>query len=330
MLSLKTKPSIGGAYGLLYFVCLLSQGWRWQALAGYIIGVTCIFFLINAFIESAHSLEQTLEYNIQMAQRRLHRLGVLKNWFVNFYWIPLLVVIGNVLVVRQKFSSLLVLFIGMYFLNIFSILSGGIIWQANIFLWGIFTALAFLVIYSFKETYSKDWQRYLWKISNGFLFFMTVGLIVISARDGYHLKVWSYISVNPIGDYAIKTEPLKGWRSNPYQGMVLDESVKFLKSHMDDDDTLLVVTDMQILYALTGRDSYRGIQLIVFQKDHAPVPGQQVQEVKKKIQANLPDWIVTDAGGYIEIMPYIGMAETIREKYEVAKNMGHYAILVKR
>ena len=264
-----------------------------------------------------------------MAGPRLSRLMIWSNWFANYYWIPFTIVLFNVWPFRQKYRELFSLFIGITFISIYCLYSNDILRFANTFMWGIFMALAYLIFYKIKQDLTTSRRQKFFRISECLLVTITCVLITVSVQYDLKLRVWTY-GENVLGTYPIQTKQFKGWLFDEFRGKILDEMVDFINTNIPKKDSVLVVTDMQILYALTDRPSYPGIPIQVFQKDDMPAPGVQVDQVRKTIFTHPPDWIVVDVGNVINEIPYLGLSWPLETRYTLAKSFGPFAIFEKK
>jgi len=116
----------------------------------------------------------------------------------------------------------------------------------------------------------------------------------------------------------------------PREGVALDKLVEFFNRQVSKDDSVLIVTEMQILPALTGMKSFKHVPVISFHKDVTPVPGEQLARVKKAVFDNPPDWIVCDFVAVRDIIPYLGLSEVFWALYEPEKQLGFYAVFHKK
>ena len=331
ILAFMTKTNEGVIYGTLFLLLFLFSPYRKQLLSGYLIGGAVSFVLAFMFIGCSPLIffEQIMAYSRMMAGPRLSRLMIWSNWFANYYWIPFIIVLFNVWPFRHKYRNFFLLFIGMMMVSIYSLYSNDILRSANIFLWGIFIAVAYLIFYKIKENLTTSRRKKFFRISEWLLVTITSVLIVISVKYDFELKVWTYWE-NLLGTYALQAKPLKGWLFDEFRGKILDQMVDFIDMNIPKKDSILVVTDMQILYALTDRPSYPGIPIQGFQKDGMPAPGAQLEQVHKTISAHPPDWIVVDIGNVMNEIPYLGLSEALKTRYTLAKSFGLFAIFKKK
>lgn len=326
LLSFMTKSNIGGAYSLLFFVVLAMTPFSRSAVLGCLTG----FFTEGAVwmlcIAPREYLRQMLEYS-------QHRFGLMSQTaplFDNFYWIPFVIVLTITLPHWKKMKELLAIFTGIFLIAVFTIYSEAIEHRFNIFLWGLLLTFGFILIYRVREIDKARGRERLWTLAAGALAGIMLWWTVVAVKYGFELKVWAYGGKDPVGDYEIKIPALQGWRCRRDQGIALDGLAEYIQTHVPSGKPLLVATDMQILYALTRRDSFRKIPVFDLQEGDAPVPGRQAERVRAAIRSAPPDWIVTDLVSYHKVLPYIGITPDIRDRYVFEKKFGRYAILKNR
>ncbi|MBI5366426.1 MAG: hypothetical protein HZA54_05285 [Planctomycetes bacterium] len=91
--------------------------------------------------------------------------------------------------------------------------------------------------------------------------------------------------------YAIKAPALAGWRCAPGEGEAFDLAVSYLEANAPRGESLLVLPDMQVLYGVTGRDSYRKSPY-AFEYEMYPAPGRQTEEFWEHLRREPPIWVV--------------------------------------
>ncbi len=323
-LSILTKVNIGIAF-LGFFAAMflvLDERWKlWSAyLGGILIAGLISFGLVNipAYWQQAEAMYTTVQSG------RLVNLFVPVHWLANYYWIPLMIALANLVPLWRTSKEWIVLVVGFYVVAIFTIFTGNIIPQADIFLWGIYMAVIFLVMFRIRSS------QKIWKISMGLLSLVLMGMIILSIRFGLELKVWQYSKYSQPGNYAIKAKGLRGWQCYRKIGEVLDTMVEFIQTSVPPNESLLVLTDLQILYGLTNHAPYKGIPIMVMEENLIPAPGAQREQVTRAIKNNLPDWIIIDFVTFQKIVPYLELDQVLKRKYDVSQSLGYYFILRKK
>ncbi len=342
VLSWMTKSNIGAAYGFVFFIVFLITEENKKYILGYAAGISVMALVMVTVISPSRYIEQVFLTYGKQAMNRLPQLGSIDVLFKNYYWIAVEIVTINCLFqFRQsrKFLALLVLFLGVVGVGIFSIYTGSMVRPANIPLWGVHMALAFILLYQMRETATFVWRKIFNSVSIVGLTLLTAWLIVVSAHQGKDLAVWRWIGRDPVGTYSLQAKPFRGWRVDPETGKSLDGLVEFFENQVPKNESLLVLSDLQILYPLTGRDSYRGAPFIFSTNtDLVPSPGKQMEEVKSQILTHPPDWIVdlaedTPMRREIEqvkgLAAFLGLEPFIQSSYQPAGQWGHY-VLFKR
>lgn len=335
VLSFMTKSNIGAVYGAVIFCVLLVSDERVAALEGFALGAFLSLVLIIILIrDPARYFDQCfLSYARGPGQAgRLVYFTWGPAWLINYFWIPAMIVCVNLLFNLKAAKEFAVLTLGVYFIGLFSTLTGSILKYANVFTWGVQMAIAFVTLYKVRGESKLLWRRILHGASVLSLLGISVWWIGISARYGMGLKVWDYSSVKPFGNYALAAKSLAGWKCDRQTGEAVDALVKTFQESVAPEDSLLVLTDLQILYPLTGRESYRGIPYI-FHQGVLPVPGKQVWEVRNRIMENPPDWIVINRGEsslVTYLIPYLNLKEYLMLNYTPVGLYGNYALLRKK
>jgi len=264
---------------------------------------------------------------------RLLPLLFFPTWFINYYWIAVAVVLFNTGLNWKKYQPFMTLFLGIFVLAIFSASTSAMKMSANIPLMGIHTTLAFVLLYKIRSLQNPEIRNVKNRISIAILVLFTLYSIQVSAKRGLDLEAWTYGGLNPFGDYPLKTKQVEGWLAPKESGEAVDHLVEFIDQHIPKTESLLVLTDLQILYPLTKRDSYRGIPFI-FSDGLNPPPGKQLEEVKNNILKNPPAWIVTHKNSFEKsminfIIPYLGLRDFIMNSYAPVQSWNNYILLKK-
>ncbi len=331
VLSLMTKSNIGLAYGLMFFTVLAASDNRGKALPGFCAGLLIGGIVALGLVRFPHEyLDQCLAFSRHDGIKRISKLSIPGNWLVNFYWVAPAIMLPSFIFVKKKSPDAAALFLGITFVGIFTVNTGGMVPLGNNMLWGVHLALAFIALYSLSWETAPRWSQPLRKISAGLLLALTIFLTVLSVRYGLQLKVWTYFTPNPQGDYALQSEPLRGWRFHRFQGEPLDILVNYIKTHVPKNDSLLNLNDLYIIYALTGRDSYPGIPFI-FIGDIFPAPGKQTEKMRRVIIGNPPDWVVLDIKtSYGHELAWLGLQEEFKRSYAPVIRAGSFLLLKRK
>ena len=325
-----TKINIGLPYALVITALLLTYNDRWRILTGYIFGVACLLAGIWMVLGG-------LEYYWQqrwivagvLGQDRMPRFFKLKSWLVNDYWLPLFVVLINVNSLRflSRLKRPLIGLAGLTMLGIISVNTGGILREANTSLWGILMALAFLTFAEAETIPGWPRRRRLYIISRFVLIAFAIVMLFVSTIDGVNLRVWSYVKWDHIGDYTLKSEPFKGWKCYHSLGKPMDDLTNFINTRVPQDESLLNLTDMYIIYTLTGRESYPHVP-VAFMPGYYPAPGEQLHQVQEYIYQNPPMWVIVDLGMLFTEEDYLlGMRVFIKKFYTPVFRSGTFVLM---
>jgi len=368
--AIMAKTNVGLAYGIIFLIVFLVSSQRIKAVAGYSVGALISLFLFALLIGQPEKyLEQVIVgYGFYKSSRILELLNPL-NWLVNFYWIPAAVAAVFLTSLDKTHRELCALFWGTMFVAIFSTYTSNLIRPANVPLWGTIMAMTFILLYKVPEKPLHDITAKLFiglfrikdavevqyndlfspekrpnidflnifngeKVNKSAIYFLTIfslGLIALFAYYGITLKVWTYMRPDPVGHYAIRTKALEGWLCDQEKGELLDMAADYIQKYIPTKDSLLILSDMQIIYAVTGRVSFPGVPFL-FQAGDLPVPGRQVQQVKENIFRQPPDWILWNMEEPTfgrKLMQYLGIWERIQADYFPFKRW-QFHVLLKR
>ncbi len=332
-----TKTNVGSAYGLCFLITLMSVpdiSKKLSAVSGYALGAFIAATVFIVLIGSlSHYLEQTfLTWNIPIQRiRRSLPLLFIPTWLHDYYWLAAVIVLYNIREKWDKLQPLVSLYLGVVFVALFSMATGTMKQSANIPLMGICMALSFVLLYLDQSIFETKQQKIVRKVSLGLLTGITILLIQTSAKRGLHLDTWAYGNLDPVGNYSMKSEPIKGWMAPKETGEAVDFLVRFIKQNIPKNESLLVLTDLQILYALTNRESYKGIPFIFYENEEPP-PGKQLEQVRNYILSNPPRWIITHTDSratffVISIIPYLGLEDFVKNNYVSVQTINQYIVL---
>ncbi|MBI4430270.1 MAG: glycosyltransferase family 39 protein [Candidatus Omnitrophica bacterium] len=343
-IALLTKINLGAAYGLIALAVLLSSSFRRISISSFATGILLFLGMMSVFMTQPRLfLEQTFSYYNQVSRLRAPKLLSLNNWFANDYWVFVTIILVNMrghfkLLRSQPFRQHLILLVGIFFAGIAALQTDAMSGEINIFLWGITASFAFVVILQIRKACAVDTHQLRHRASTTLLTLFSLFLIVKAASHGINLTKWSFLNRIPVGDYVMKSRPLQGWLSNEEQGKAFDGLAEFINQRIPKHESLLILTDMQILYPITGWDSYRGITFTFFANPFAyfPLPGKQQKQVTQRILNNPPDWIITHdrnreykaPTSYVaSLVPYLELTDFIDSSYEIVKEVSPYQIL---
>ena len=137
--------------------------------------------------------------------------------------------------------------------------------------------------------------------------------------------------IDPPNRYRLKSGPLKGWMLHRQVGEQLDGIVEFIKNNVAEEDSFLILSDRQIIYSLSGRESYRGVPFHWF-VGTIPAPGKQWIVVHNRIVQNPPDWILTyrddeKVHPINKLFAYLQFPDPLLAQYVLVKYWNDHAIL---
>lgn len=334
VISLITKTNLGAGYLILFFAVFVACANRKAAVGGYAAGLAIGILLALCIIRFPREyFYQAFLDNSVLVKGRLAAFKDPAAWFVNYYWVAMAIVAVNVSLNFRKIlaqRTLLTLFFMMSLVGIYSVSTGGVIQYANNFLWGLQMTLALLVLYEMQASLEgKKGIKNIHRASVVLVLGITVLLTVVSVRDGIKLNAWTYVKWRPLANYTIQSQPLTGWQAYRRQAESLDHLTAYIKVNVPKEQSLLNLTDMYLIYALTGRDSYRGIPW-VFLEGAVPSPGRQTEQVRQAIKAHPPDWIITSIDSAFVELKILGLQRYVFSGYEPVLQSGIYVLLKKK
>ncbi|PIQ85468.1 MAG: hypothetical protein COV74_08235 [Candidatus Omnitrophica bacterium CG11_big_fil_rev_8_21_14_0_20_45_26] len=333
-LSFLSKSNIGLAYIFIFTITFFFTCNKKICLM-YLVGTisTVLIILLLLGVPDKYFNQAFLNYAFVQStffqKRRLLYILTPISWFRNYYWLIGLIVIWACKKHVLQFKRELFIFVGILFVGVFSILTGSMLRDANVPLWGLACALGFILI-SKVAPKIKSKEKHDFKRGVIWLSVLTSLFILKSIVYGLELKVWSY-SGSPFGDYPLKTKALQGWMFQKEDGEDIDIIVQFLKQ-VPKEEQVLVLSDLQIIYALSGRDSYKGVPFMFSEKD-IPAPGEQLETVRQHIIDNPPDWIITHRFKRFQvtfIIQYLRLRDWVVQNYEPVQKWNNYAILKRK
>lgn len=337
--SFMTKTSIGPFYAIVFFLTLCVLPHKIRSLMSFVLGAFVAICVVRMFFISSYYdfIDQAILNYGRIQSHRLTDFAVHpRSFLLNHYWIIALIVSVGLWGFFRASLPLLILFFGIWITATTAFCTSGAVFQAEAEPLGIFVALGFVMLYQKLRLRPND--RVTKAVVCG-LACITGYLIFVHARYGINVESWSisdsktFINQKkPLGEYSLQAKSLKGWRTEPAKGQSLDRLVDFIETKIPREDSILVLTDMQMLNPMTGRQSYRGIPWH-FVLDTLPAPGEQLARVRDQIESHRPDWIVTHKAKvpYISsLIDYLGLWQAIRSNYGIAYDDNLYLVLRKQ
>jgi len=344
-LSLITKTNVGAAYIVLFAMTFAVSAHRRAAFKGYALSFLTVFPLLLLVFESpvqAYLREVILGYSAQQTFRLKTLLKVHKTWdiwFVNHYWIICLTTLAAVWNRRREEKEALVLLFGMWGMAVATTFTSGAVYQVDVQLLGAMMALAFIILRRSVKAARHRWGKLARRAAFLGLVVLTVALTSLHARYGLNLKGWTHIYFgpfttikNPEGNYVLRRGTLKGWRCDSYLGKSLDTIIGFFEEEVPAEDRMLVLTDLQLLYAMTGRRSFPGMPLS-WVDFWWPIKGPMMDGVVQSMRSDWPEWIISHSGRIAfgtTIMDYLGIKDEVFKQYVLYKETGNYVILLRK
>ena len=331
VLCFMTKSNIGVLYGALFFGMLVSGRQKARAAAGFIGGALAGLALT---LPLTHDLKlflfQTRVY-VSTQTDRLINLLILPFWLGNFYWVPLAAVFWAANDFTKTVRRELCIFAGAFGVFVFTYITSSFVPLAHIPMMGIFIGLGWMILLKLGEIPGPPARRV--PIARAIL--IVTALLQMFQTASYGIAIAGGKHPNPalaVG-YELKAEALRGWHVPEAWGKSLDAIYEFLNLHSRPEESLLVLTNMQSLYALTKRESLRGIGF-QFVLNDMPAPGKQTEEVRRVIMDHAPVWIVTHREKTThkinDLIDYLGLEDFIFAHYDLINTWGAYGLLRKK
>ena len=334
-LSFFTKTNIGFAFGGVFFLVLISVPNRLNALKGLIAGAVAGTVLLMIAIQSPAAYIDNAFLNYGIAHTvQMQRFFYLRAWLMNYYWVPFVIATVNWLVNRMRQTPLFLLAAGTPLVAIFAMNTGSLREPAHVQLMGISIGLALALLYQLRKEFRHSFQKAVFYGSVLILVVQSLWQTNFTAHYAFRRALGGFdLGILSMGNYALRAKPLRGWLLNPTDGRMVDEIADYIQVSIPKTESLLILTDLQILYALTGRESYRGVPFL-FDIEEVPAPGKQTEWVRRHITENPPDWLLThrEEGPFPvnRLIPYLGLPENFLSRYQLAKTWGSYGLFKKR
>ncbi len=331
-LSFMTKTNIGAAFALTFFVALLFSNENSVSLLAFVLGNVVGLIAVVPFIPSFPAfIDNTFPTFGAARSQELQRLLSYKGWMKNGYWIPLVVVAFAGRPHGKEWRGLYVLFLGTALSAIFNINTGSLRGAGYLPLMGVIVGMGFLLV-DMQRSFLREKQReVVYWFSMLILLVFTAAQIGLSAYLAFERAIPLIKGPNSaIGE--IKAKPFDGWKMNEIDRQLLDEMVDYIRENVPKDESLLILGDLQILYALTERDSYKGVPY-AFHTGYLPAPGRQVEQVRNHVLTHLPIWLITyreEKYPLNSLVAYLQLTKEILGSYRVVKAWGVYALLKQR
>ena len=339
-LSMMTKLSTGLAYAVVFLIVILIDK-KWKSSVAYFVGLLAAFigfftlyFSFNHFYTDY--ADQFVAYSSAMKTVLWSIIYLLTpaSWFRNCYWLIVVIVLYGGGRWFWDFKRPFALFLGVVWVALYSTLAGSIYYAANLSLLGVTVALGLRLLFEIKERRghifnSTDKRRI--KMSVRFMVAVTLCLILQSVAYGFELKARPEGRASP-ENYSIESGPFRGWRCTYARGRMVDEMAGYVQKNVPQDESLLVLSDVTVLYAFSGHDSYRGMP--VFFDDQALPSGSNAKgKMRTAILSDPPIWLIMHRG----ITPYVSflvheleLRDFILEHYWPVKSFGNYVLLRKK
>ncbi len=329
-----TKTNIGIAYLPSIFVVLLLSDQKMVACLYYTAGILITTIAVIFLIRSPSLLLDNVFMGYgAMKVNQMGRLLFLPAWFKNLYWLPFVIVYFFVKPILKSHRAFYVLFNMSVLTAIFSLNTGSIRWPHNIPLLGAIIGMALMLLYGHRDAFLCSNRKWFFNL----LLLVLVTGVVFKTSDV--VKFSFQRALGDIeeqgfskGDYQLRAEPLRGWRLGSSDGQLIDQMVEYIDQNIPRDQSLLILENLQILYCLTKRDSYRGVPFL-FDLPELPARGEQLSRVRTSIINHPPKWLLISreqpANFDYDFLAYLELPPTLLSQYRRAKDWQAYALFKK-
>lgn len=330
-LSFMTKSDVGASAALAFFLVFIFQPDRFRILAGACFGTLAGLGFLALFVSPFAYYDNAVNNYGVGATRQIIRLLFVPTWFKNFYWLPAVFIFLAMRPFKHRFLGLYLLYWGILFSALFSLNIGSMRGIEHMPLMGIYLGLGFVLLHKIRNYTHAP----LLALTRYAALASLVFTAVISGKRALDRGLEFYTGT-PVsaaagysqGNYPLQSDVFHGWKMNAEDGEVLDAVIEFVKQ-IPKEESLLILTRMQIVYPLTGRDSYRGIPFL-WHVGIMPPPGPLRDKVRSRIIGDRPDWILTDREeGYPinKLITYLALPADWLNHYQIVKTWGRYGIL---
>ena len=294
-LSFLTKANIGLVGGAVFFVYFLVQQRPARLItfycAGGLVGLAGIIGLLES--PSDFIFQNFLAFDWKT------RLGYVDRfWFVLTYLpytlflatLSVMACLGGKAYIKQNLSQLVIL-AGLLVASIFAAFSGSRLPESSISLVGIQMTYLFILARNLPNAVEFPAEVRIYKTFRVLLVVLALYWTFYSVKTASGRYTWRWKASNSVNDYVLQTEFLKGWRCNRQIGEGVDRAVEYINQNVPEQDSLFAFPDVNIVYGLTGRESFHKAPFI-FTLGEIPPPGRLYAEFRKHFLDSPPQWIL--------------------------------------
>ena len=278
-LSFLTKSNIGLLGGAVFFVYFLVQQRPARLIAIYcaggLVGLACIIGLLES---PSDFISQNFAFDWKTRLGNVDRFRFILTYLPYTQFLVAMSVmafLGGKAYIKQNLSQL-VLLAGLLVASIFGAFSGSRLPESSISLLGIQMTYLFILARNLPSSVSFPAEVRIYKTCR-------VVLVVLALYSTFHSVqiasvryTWRWKASNSVNDYVLQTESLKGWRCNRQIGEGVDRAVEYINHNVPEQDSLFAFPDVNVVYGLTGRESFRKAPFI-FTLGEIPPPGKALR-----------------------------------------------------
>ncbi|MBI4549805.1 MAG: hypothetical protein HY714_02650, partial [Candidatus Omnitrophica bacterium] len=334
-----TKLSVGVPFLAVYLAFFLASPFKLSSLSGYATGVLAALGSIGILIGGFEHYRFHTHSYMSTQEHRLGRFWNLSEYLSNFYWVVIAVTAGYFRREILKHRELCLLLLGSAGIAVFSLISGSIKPLTHAPLLGLTGGLAFVLFEKERAGGDSSARRLSGRICQASVAALLAVQILWTGIwcTGFAFQKFRkdqaktiLFDVQTIHTYRLQSGPMKGWLTQADWGLYLDQIVAFVKEKVPPGDSLLALPPWEMVYPLTGRESYRNWPYEVVPQT---LSQRQYEIARNQFLAHPPDWIVlfkhpgaprTVLNSYTD---YLRLDKLIIMNYQVEWKMGLVAIL---
>lgn len=327
--SLFTKQNIGILYlGLLIGIVVLGKE-KLRNCIMFGLGLLAGFlFVWWTMIPSLSLFWHYVSDYSKMASDRFKYFQSLTVWFFDGYWLFCLPLIPFLIPMWKKNKQWVLMLFGLWGVGTVACFTSSLQLYGKMQPVGPMALVAFLLI---KDHYPDYRTRKfpLILVSRYLLVALLIGMILWHARLGIRLAAWPYLADQPNEYTALTIEPLKGWKAYAFTNKFFEPLAEYVRDSIPKDDSMLILTDAQLLNAMFGRKPYPHSPWL-WHVNYTPKPGEDLEKVRRAIRENPPDWIIyhriPTCFMLSRIVPYLDMSMMFAREYVLEKDFGNYLV----
>jgi hypothetical protein len=334
-----TKSVVGMPFAVVFLAVLACGRYRLAACCGYAAGLAVS---AAAFGWAMGGYSDFMSNTSEYLKTQRHRYGrfIDPRWYLRNYYSPMIaLMIPFVPTLWKSHREKIVLFLGTAASGACIMMTGSIQALTHGTLLGTCLGMALFLL---KEPVGRFRRLRAAIPVLGLIFVFAQSVYASAMAVGFSMQLFRsqksrvWYNVGTVHSHTLRSEPLKGWRSPEDWGSSLDSIVDYVNTRIPREDSILALAPWEIVYAMTGRESFPGIPYEFVPKD-LPPPGPYWISTVAAIRQNQPDWIITYVHPNIalfnsinEIVYYLKLDDFLKTYYDPEAHWGTTLILKRR